>query len=78
MALLQKQQGARVIAATGVASPCTGVCQMASTGHCLGCGRLLAEIAEWGQADTARRQHILGLARRRLGGDATSLLVRHE
>ncbi|XDY92970.1 DUF1289 domain-containing protein [Pseudomonas benzenivorans] len=33
---------------------------------CLGCGRLLAEIREWGAADDARRRLICHEARARL------------
>jgi uncharacterized protein len=38
-------------------SPCTNICTLdASASVCTGCGRTIAEIAEWGLA-TASRQH---------------------
>ncbi|MCJ8170538.1 DUF1289 domain-containing protein [Atopomonas sediminilitoris] len=33
---------------------------------CLGCGRSLAEILQWGQADSAQRQAICHAAKARL------------
>lgn len=41
-----------------VASPCVSICRMRG-GTCEGCGRTLAEIAEWSQASDARRREIL-------------------
>ncbi|WP_417614295.1 DUF1289 domain-containing protein [Parasphingorhabdus sp.] len=38
-------------------SPCKDICALdASASDCTGCGRSVAEIAEWGSA-TASRQH---------------------
>ncbi|WP_442963974.1 DUF1289 domain-containing protein [Pseudomonas sp. MM211] len=34
--------------------------------RCLGCGRLMAEILEWGNADDGRRLAIRALAEERL------------
>jgi len=52
-------------AAQSPASPCTGVCQLDAADICLGCGRSLAEIAAWSQADGPRRRQIVGNALRR-------------
>jgi hypothetical protein len=38
----------------------------ARSGACLGCGRTLGEIAEWGMAPAARQRAILGDAAARL------------
>jgi predicted Fe-S protein YdhL (DUF1289 family) len=41
-------------------SPCTGVCLLdEATGWCVGCGRDIGEIAEWGSASPERRNEIL-------------------
>ena len=41
-------------------SPCIDVCALdARAGHCTGCGRSLAEIAEWGSASADRQREIL-------------------
>ena len=42
-----------------VASPCVGVCQLDQRSICLGCGRLIGEIAEWSLATEARRRQIV-------------------
>jgi predicted Fe-S protein YdhL (DUF1289 family) len=43
-----------------VESPCNRVCVVdAQTGYCIGCGRTLEEIAEWGDATAARRRQIV-------------------
>ena len=48
-------------AASGeVASPCNGVCRIASeSGWCEGCFRTIAEIAAWPTLDTARRRQVI-------------------
>lgn len=47
------------------ASPCTGLCRLdAARAACLGCGRTVAEITIWPQADAARRLAILERLRR--------------
>lgn len=41
-------------------SPCTLICTIDTpSGVCLGCGRSLGEIAEWGQASEDRQRVIL-------------------
>ncbi|GLX12226.1 hypothetical protein Pstr01_04650 [Pseudomonas straminea] len=52
--------------ATVVASPCRRRCCLNEAERCLGCGRLLAEILEWGNASDERRRVIRDLAERRL------------
>ncbi|UQY37135.1 DUF1289 domain-containing protein [Pseudomonas fulva] len=49
-----------------VASPCRRRCCLNEAERCLGCGRLLAEILEWGHASDARRRVIRALAEQRL------------
>ncbi|MCB1539331.1 MAG: DUF1289 domain-containing protein [Rhodoblastus sp.] len=40
-------------------SPCNGVCRMDdATGLCVGCGRTLSEIANWGSMKDAERAGI--------------------
>lgn len=53
-------------------SPCINVCQMdMPSGLCQGCFRNLDEIADWANADDARRADILAaVARRRLDAQA--------
>ena len=51
---------------TELKSPCTGVCQLDGIGVCQGCGRTIAEIAEWGAAGEARQREIVAAARARL------------
>lgn len=53
-------------AAEPVASPCRRQCCLDDRDMCLGCGRLLAEILEWGAADNARRRAICQNAQARL------------
>jgi uncharacterized protein len=49
-----------------VASPCRRQCCLDEHDVCLGCGRSLSEILEWGKADGARRREICQAAQRRL------------
>jgi uncharacterized protein len=49
----------------GVASPCNNICRLDVQQVCVGCGRSLCEIAEWGSASTAQRRRILEAARLR-------------
>ncbi|WP_070885929.1 DUF1289 domain-containing protein [Pseudomonas sp. D1-3] len=51
---------------TPVASPCRRRCCLNEAERCLGCGRLLAEILEWGHASDERRRIIRVLAEQRL------------
>ncbi len=48
-----------------VESPCNKVCILNPEQICIGCGRTLAEISNWGQADAARRREICHSARTR-------------
>lgn len=48
-----------------VASPCTGVCRVDREDMCVGCGRQIDEIVEWGRASEARRRVIVRLAAER-------------
>lgn len=53
-------------AASGVASPCVGICVLdAETDICKGCWRSLDEVAAWASADDARRREIVAAARQR-------------
>lgn len=54
------------MASMPVTSPCVGVCQLNAEKLCTGCGRSLAEIAEWGRATADRQQRIKAEAERRL------------
>ncbi|MGG2399202.1 DUF1289 domain-containing protein [Pseudomonas sp. SH1-B] len=47
-------------------SPCRRQCCLDEHEQCVGCGRTLQEILEWGSADSARRQLICQAAERRL------------
>ncbi|WP_413243536.1 DUF1289 domain-containing protein [Pseudomonas sp.] len=49
-----------------VASPCVRQCCLDDGDMCLGCGRLLNEILDWGSADDARRRAICHSAQARL------------
>ncbi|WP_296217616.1 DUF1289 domain-containing protein [Pseudomonas sp. UBA2684] len=49
-----------------VASPCRRECCLDDRDMCLGCGRVLAEILEWGTADSPRRRIICHDAQARL------------
>ncbi|WP_252273637.1 DUF1289 domain-containing protein [Pseudomonas subflava] len=49
-----------------VESPCRRQCCLDDEDVCLGCGRTLAEILEWGRADGERRRVICQAAQRRL------------
>ncbi|ABR84244.2 MULTISPECIES: DUF1289 domain-containing protein [Pseudomonas aeruginosa group] len=48
-----------------VASPCRRLCCLDDADVCVGCGRSLAEIREWGKADDSRRRQIRTQAARR-------------
>ena len=50
-----------------VPSPCMGTCRLDARQQCVGCGRTLAEIAEWSRASEARRREILHELERRMG-----------
>lgn len=57
------------LGAVAVASPCRRRCCLNEAERCLGCGRLLAEILEWGNASDERRRAIRALAEQRLNLD---------
>ncbi|WP_089133286.1 DUF1289 domain-containing protein [Sphingorhabdus sp. SMR4y] len=43
-------------------SPCNDICTIdRPSGLCVGCGRSLAEIGEWGSASSCRQREILSL-----------------
>jgi uncharacterized protein len=48
-----------------VPSPCVDICRLNAQGLCIGCRRTLNEIAEWSQANDARRLEILGALKMR-------------
>ncbi|ATH84132.1 DUF1289 domain-containing protein [Ectopseudomonas hydrolytica] len=47
-------------------SPCRRQCCLDEHDQCLGCGRTLQEILDWGAADNARRRQIAAAAEQRL------------
>ncbi|MDC7826708.1 DUF1289 domain-containing protein [Pseudomonas sp. BLCC-B13] len=49
-----------------VDSPCRRQCCLDDHDVCLGCGRSLSEILEWGKADSERRRAICQAAQQRL------------
>lgn len=56
------------VAIEAVKSPCVSVCTLDATGKvCLGCGRLISEIAQWSTASEARRGQIVEAASARMG-----------
>ena len=46
-------------------SPCIRMCTLDDGDVCIGCGRNLKEITEWGGADAQRRREILAAATQR-------------
>jgi predicted Fe-S protein YdhL (DUF1289 family) len=48
-----------------VPSPCVRNCCLDGNDICLGCGRSVDEIIEWGTASNVRRREILTLAEQR-------------
>jgi len=56
-----------------VESPCNQVCVIDdATGSCIGCGRTIDEITEWGTAMPARQQMILNALPKRLAKITTT------
>jgi predicted Fe-S protein YdhL (DUF1289 family) len=54
-----------------IASPCTKVCTIdPRSGLCLGCGRTLAEIAQWGSLTDGERRRIMDELPHRPGAPA--------
>jgi uncharacterized protein len=55
-----------------ISSPCTKVCTIdPRSGLCLGCGRTLAEIAEWGTLNESERRRIMAELPHRSGANGT-------
>ncbi|MFD2182237.1 DUF1289 domain-containing protein [Rhodoplanes azumiensis] len=53
----------------GIETPCNKVCTVdRATGLCLGCGRTLAEIAEWADFSDEERRRIMAALPERLAG----------
>ncbi|ARN73743.1 DUF1289 domain-containing protein [Oceanicoccus sagamiensis] len=48
-------------------NPCVRNCCLDDTKVCMGCGRSLAEILEWHNADSPRQQQISQRAKQRMG-----------
>ncbi len=43
-----------------IKTPCVKVCAVdGQTGHCLGCGRTLGEIAQWARFTDAQREDVM-------------------
>lgn len=49
-----------------IASPCRRQCCLDDQDICLGCGRTLQDILDWGKADSARKRTICAAAEARL------------
>lgn len=49
-----------------VESPCVRNCCLDEQDVCLGCGRSIDDILEWGRADSERRRALLEVAQQRL------------
>ncbi|MFC4313976.1 DUF1289 domain-containing protein [Steroidobacter flavus] len=48
-------------------SPCVGICTLDRTNNtCIGCGRLLSEIAAWSRMSNEERSNVCQLAAARL------------
>jgi predicted Fe-S protein YdhL (DUF1289 family) len=47
-------------------SPCIGVCQLDRSNTCIGCGRLLSEVAAWSRMTIEERRKVCELAAQRL------------
>jgi predicted Fe-S protein YdhL (DUF1289 family) len=49
-------------------SPCVGICRLDASNTCIGCGRLLSEVAAWSRMSLEERRKVCELAARRLAG----------
>lgn len=50
-----------------IKTPCVKVCAVdGQTGHCLGCGRTLGEIAQWARFTDAQREDVMEILPQRL------------
>jgi len=47
-------------------SPCIGVCKLDLTSQCIGCGRLLSEIAAWSRMTVEEQRRVCQRAAERL------------
>jgi uncharacterized protein len=47
-------------------SPCVSVCKLDRSNMCIGCGRLLSEVAAWSRLTMEEQQNVRELAARRL------------
>lgn len=47
-------------------SPCIGVCKLDRSNTCIGCGRLLSEVAAWSRMTYEEQLSVCELAARRL------------
>jgi uncharacterized protein len=55
-------------------SPCKEICKLGvSSSVCTGCGRTIAEIAEWGLATASRQHEIVRRSSARMGSSASHL-----
>ncbi|NCN85504.1 MAG: DUF1289 domain-containing protein [Sphingomonadales bacterium] len=53
-------------------SPCNDICKIdRPSGLCIGCGRTLSEIGEWGSASDERRRAIFALLPARIAALGT-------
>ncbi|MBK7163160.1 MAG: DUF1289 domain-containing protein [Sphingomonadales bacterium] len=53
-------------------SPCKAICTLdRSASVCIGCGRTLGEIAEWGSATASRQHEIVRRSSARMGSGAS-------
>ncbi|HEY0685864.1 MAG TPA: DUF1289 domain-containing protein [Steroidobacter sp.] len=51
---------------TAPASPCVGICKLDRSNVCIGCGRLLSEIAAWSRMTSGEQRNVYELAAQRL------------
>jgi len=47
-------------------SPCVGVCRLDPANMCIGCGRLLSEVAAWSRMTAEEQRNVCQLAAQRL------------
>ncbi|WP_339689128.1 DUF1289 domain-containing protein [uncultured Parasphingorhabdus sp.] len=60
-------------------SPCNDICTIdRPSGLCVGCGRSLSEIAEWGSASPSRKREIFSLLPERMQALDEKRKGRHE
>jgi hypothetical protein len=52
--------------ASSVDSPCINVCRLDESGVCMGCGRLLSEIADWSRMTNQQKREVCEQAANRL------------